>query len=232
MQSQFDPDSFSGIARLFPLPNMVMFPSVIQPLHVFEPRYRDMMADALDDDWLLAPVLLQTPNPDDYFEAPAIHPVACLGHVFQQEELPDGRYNLLLQGISRIRIVDELMTDKTYRTAEVQLLEDELISSPSLEADLRAELATRLQSWLPTHVVTESQMQQLLTSDLTLANLCDVLAFALPFDLVIKQQLLEELNVEARVHLLLSQMNNNASTPDLTKPKSGDRKFPPDFSAN
>ena len=209
-----------------------MFPSVIQPLHVFEPRYRDMMADALGDDWLLAPVLLQAPDPDDYFETPAIHSIACLGHIFQQEELPDGRYNLLLQGLSRIRIVDELMTDRTYRTAKVELLEDELISSSSLEADLREELATRLQNWLPTHVVTQSQLQQLLTSDLTLANLCDVLAFALPFDVAIKQQLLEDLNVESRVHLLLEQLNGDTSAPTPEKPGSDDRKFPPDFSVN
>src|SRR5436305_6346291 len=93
--------SFGGTARLFPLPNLVLFPAVIQPLHIFEPRYRQLMADALADDRLMALALLQPGWEDNYYESPPIFPVVCLAKIFQEEQLPDGRYNLLVQGMSR-----------------------------------------------------------------------------------------------------------------------------------
>src|SRR5690349_8612910 len=84
---------FSGTARLFPLPNLVLFPHVVQPLHIFEPRYRQMMADALEDDRLLALVLLSPGWAEDYHQAPAIEPLACLGRIVNEEKQLDGRYN-------------------------------------------------------------------------------------------------------------------------------------------
>src|SRR5206468_10763458 len=90
---------FAGRARLFPLPNMVLFPHVVQPLHVFEPRYRQMTADALAGDRLIALTLLQPGWEEEYEARPAVHPVACLGRVVADQLLPDGRYNLLVRGI-------------------------------------------------------------------------------------------------------------------------------------
>ena len=102
-----DPTSlgdFSGRARLFPLPNLVLFPSVVQPLHIFEPRYRQLMEDALKDDRLIAMALLQPGWEDDYYKNPPIYPVVCLGRVHKEERLPDGRWNLLLHGLARARV--------------------------------------------------------------------------------------------------------------------------------
>src|SRR5437588_601321 len=96
-------DDFTGTARLFPLPNLVLFPSVIQPLHIFEPRYRALMGDALADDRLMALALLRPGWEEDYHKAPTIYPVVCLGRIFQEERLADGRYNLLLHGLSPAR---------------------------------------------------------------------------------------------------------------------------------
>ena len=70
---------FAGTARLFPLPNLVLFPHVMQPLHIFEPRYREMTADALATDRLIALALLQPGWEADYDGKPAVYPVACLG---------------------------------------------------------------------------------------------------------------------------------------------------------
>src|SRR5207302_419049 len=72
---------FTGKARLFPLPNLVFFPHVMQPLHIFEPRYRQMTADALAGDRFIALVLPTAGWEKDYNDAPNIHPVACLGHI-------------------------------------------------------------------------------------------------------------------------------------------------------
>src|SRR5947209_17017865 len=89
---------FDGTARLFPLPNLVLFPQVIQPLHIFEPRYRQMTADALDDDRLIALALLQPGWEPDYGGTPPLFASACLGKIVADQCLPDGRFNLLLRG--------------------------------------------------------------------------------------------------------------------------------------
>src|SRR3954470_12159863 len=99
---------FTGAARLFPLPNLVLFPHVVQPLHVFEPRYRQMTADALAGDRLIALVLLKPGWEDEYDARPAAHPCARLGRVVADQLLPDGRYNLLVRGLARLRVRDEV----------------------------------------------------------------------------------------------------------------------------
>ena len=103
---------FGGTARLFPLPNLVLFPHVVQPLHIFEPRYRELMADALAGDRLIALALLRPGWEEDYDQQPPIHPVICLGSIHKEERLPDGRYNLLLQGVSRARVLEEVPSPK------------------------------------------------------------------------------------------------------------------------
>src|SRR5436190_8247643 len=100
MSDEFPLADFSGKARLFPLPNLVFFPRVMQPLHIFEPRYRQMTADALDDDKYIALVLPQPGWEKAYAGKPAIHSVACLGKIIADQKLDDGRFNLLLRGVS------------------------------------------------------------------------------------------------------------------------------------
>src|SRR3954453_7814780 len=118
MHDDYSPLSvFSGMARLFPLPNLVFYPQVMQPLHIFEPRYRQMTADALAGDRRIALVLPRPGWEADYAGAPAVHAVACLGTVVADHQLEDGRYNLLLRGDRRIRIEAELPHDRLYRLA-------------------------------------------------------------------------------------------------------------------
>src|SRR5437660_1133908 len=95
---------FEGTARLFPLPNLVLFPHVIQPLHIFEPRYREMMADALAGDRLVSIVLLRPGWEASYQGQPLVHEVACLGRIVADQRLEDGRFHLLLRGLARVRI--------------------------------------------------------------------------------------------------------------------------------
>src|SRR5690242_21263889 len=101
------PNSFDGSVRLFPLPNVVLFPRVMLPLHIFEPRYRQMTADALSSDRLIAMVLLRSAD-GQYEERPALHPVACLGKIVADQRLDDGRFHILLRGLSRARIASEV----------------------------------------------------------------------------------------------------------------------------
>ncbi len=224
-----DPTSlgdYSGRARLFPLPNLVLFPSVVQPLHIFEPRYRQLMEDALKDDRLIAMALLQPGWEDGYYKNPPIYPVVCLGRVHKEERLPDGRWNLLLHGLARARVETELTTDRLYRVARVRLMVEEE-ASPQTARELRGQLGRRVSRWFAAHEAALVQLEQLLQGDLTLGALCDVFGFALPIGIEVKQQLLEDADVELRARRLIAHLEENAPPP---KPPA--RPFPPDFSNN
>jgi len=92
---------------LFPLPNVVLFPRAVLPLHIFEDRYKAMTADVLAGNRLIAMALLRPGWEKDYYQTPAIEPVVCGGEIRSWEQLPDGKYNFLLQGRTRARVISE-----------------------------------------------------------------------------------------------------------------------------
>jgi Lon protease-like protein len=221
------PADFGGTVRLFPLPNLVLFPHVGQPLHIFEPRYRQLMEDALEDDRLIATVLLRPGWEEDYHKRPAIHDIICIGRILNEERLSDGRYNFILQGLARGRILEELKVPKLYRVARIELVED-VDPNPSTQTRLVQELAQRVTPFFRQHPVALQQMQQLIASQLGAGPLCDIFSFALPLPVERRQTLLDEADVETRAELLLGYLQ------DLSPPAAapGMRKFPPDFSEN
>jgi len=221
---------FDGSARLFPLPNLVLFPYVIQPLRVFEPRYRQMTADALAGDRLIALVLLRPGWDEDYEGRPAVHPVGCLGKVVAEQPLDGGRYNLLLRGLRRVRLLHEVPTDRAYRTARVELLNDAGTVAADAAAALRANMAEQLPRWLPPGAGVMDQFRKLLESDLSAGALCDVFSFALPLEVALKQQLLEELDVSERARRLVGMLREHAPIAEAAVEQL--RKFPPEFSPN
>jgi len=103
---------------LFPLPNLVFFPQTRMPLHIFEPRYRQMIADAVAGDMRFGIVLLRPGWEDDYFGAPPVHPWGTLTIIEQAMPLDDGRFNILVRGEVRVRIVEEVSREP-YRVARV-----------------------------------------------------------------------------------------------------------------
>jgi Lon protease-like protein len=102
---------------------VVLFPGVFLPLHIFEPRYRDLVADVLADDKRLGMVLLQPGWEADYDGRPSIFPVGCSGAIVHSERLDDGRYNIVLRGLERVRIVSE-DHGRAYRRAVIEVLPD------------------------------------------------------------------------------------------------------------
>jgi Lon protease-like protein len=222
-------DDFSGRVRLFPLPNLVLFPHVTQPLHIFEPRYRQMLADALEGDRLIAMALLRAGWEGDYEGHPPLHAIVCVGRVLQEQRLPDGRYNLLLQGLRRARLVEEVKTDRLYRIARVELLEDEPVPSELREHVLHQQLVQKVTPFFESNPQGAEQVQRLLESDLSLGALCDIFSFALPLPIELKQQLLEELSVEARVKLFTASLGT--PTPRKKEVVRPDRRLPPDYSS-
>lgn len=111
----------SDLLPLFPLPNVVLFPNVFLPLHIFEPRYREMVADALEGDRLIGMVLLRPGWERDYEGRPPVYPIGSSGLVTHAERLADGRYNIVLRGIERFRILEEDRC-RSYRRAVVEPL--------------------------------------------------------------------------------------------------------------
>src|SRR5262245_42174845 len=193
---------FNGVARLFPLPGLVLFPHAVQPLHIFEPRYRQLAADSLAGDRLIAPVLLRPGWEETYDESPAVHPVACLGRIVMDQLLPDGRYNLVLRGLARVRMLAEAPTDKSYRLARVEVLCDEVPDDVDVLMALRTALSDLILPRVTAGPVRD-QLRGLFKGELPLGPLCDVLAFALPLPPEGKQELLEILSVTDRARQLM-----------------------------
>jgi ATP-dependent Lon protease len=226
----FSFQDFSGKVRLFPLPNLVLFPHVIQPLRVFEPRYRRLLEDALAGDRLMAMAVLAQGWEKDYEGRPPICPAACLARVATHHRLDDGTYNLLVLGLRRVRLVRELEPSRPYREAEVELCEDVY---PPEEACRRTPLTTRLRKALlrvlPMLPEAHEQMDQLLATDLELGVLTDVVSYMLDVDIAAKQVLLGETNVYRRAELLLAHLE---APPGAARRMCPAAVFPPRFSAN
>ena len=108
---------------IFPLPNVVLFPHVFLPLHIFEPRYREMVADAIGGDRVIGMVLLRDGWRRHAGPNPPIFPIGCAGRITHVAPLPDGRYNIVLRGIERFRVQDEDHS-RSYRIARVDALPD------------------------------------------------------------------------------------------------------------
>src|SRR4051812_45994789 len=111
----------SDLLPLFPLPNVVLFPNVFLPLHVFEPRYREMIADQLADDRVIGMALLKPGWQSNYEGRPPVFPIGCSGVITHVERLSDGRYNIVLRGLERFRIIEE-DHERSYRRATIEPL--------------------------------------------------------------------------------------------------------------
>jgi len=92
---------------IFPLPNVVLFPNVFLPLHIFEPRYRAMVKDALASDRIIGMVLLRPGFEPNYAGRPPVYPIGCAGLITHSEPLPDGRFNIVLRGLEKFRVTAE-----------------------------------------------------------------------------------------------------------------------------
>ena len=200
----FSSAEFSGTVRLFPLPNLVLFPHVMQPLHIFEPRYREMFEAALIDDRLIA---MATPAPGweaAYEGRPAIQPVGCLGRIVVHHRLENGSYNVLLSGLRRVKILRELPPLRNYREAEVKVLDD-IYPSGDDEATrrFRDELRNTFLARMPHLVKSHEQLEPLLAGEESLGVLTDIIAYMLDMPLESKLALLAEPEAHARARKLM-----------------------------
>ena len=188
----------SELLPLFPLPSVVLFPGVFLPLHIFESRYREMVADALETDRLIGIVLLQEQEDDADAGAPPIFAVGCTGLITHCEPLDDGRYNIILRGIDRFRVVREDHT-RAYRRAVIETLPE-----PALTGDDRTRLSayrSRVEALLAPAPDAGGLIPRA-ASAMNDDDLINVLSQYPGFDPVEKQALLETTGVMARAAAL------------------------------
>ena len=121
------------LVPLFPLPGTALFPGMPLPLHVFEPRYRSMVEDARAGGRVIGMVLLKPGWEDRYLGRPEVYPVGCAGHLQACEALPDGRFNIVLSGLARFRILEE-RHGRPYRLARVAELPEDAAGADELKA--------------------------------------------------------------------------------------------------
>lgn len=218
------PSSFQGHVRLFPLPNLVMFPHNVLPLHIFESRYREMLEDAARGDQLITMATLKPGFEPEYYSRPPVSPAVCIGRVTAYEENQQGTYNLRLVGLKRANIQDEIEPVRSFRRATVGLLEDRCDRADETHAArFGRELVDRIRHNFPS---AEELVEAFSRRNISLAALTDILAFHLQLDIGLKLQLLGEVNVSTRAKLLL------ANLPTERPAQSTKNPFPPKFSAN
>jgi Lon protease-like protein len=199
---------------VFPLPRVVLFPHALLELHIFEERYRAMTRDVLAGSRFLA-VSLIAPG-DESEEKPAVQRIAGVGEIMMAHELADGRFNLVVRGRARIRIDEELATNRPYREIAATMLPDLPIPDRDelrdAEQSLRA-LIGQLADGIPEG---GEILRQVAAAQETPTELVDVIAAALIDDPSVRQRLLENREVMRRIERVSSEvvaMNARISPP-------------------
>jgi uncharacterized protein len=211
------PDDLTRIA-LFPLSNVVLFPRVKTPLHIFEPRYRALMRDVLDSDRRIGMAVVRPEHQADMAGDPPLFPVGCCGEITEFHRRPDGRYDLVLLGTSRFRILEEeaRTQGRLYRVARVQPLDE---AFPESERDrvsrLRASVVENV-AWLARRTESEgARFEPSLFAAIDDATFVNVLANAIAFPTEEKQALLEADSVPERYARLASALSFRRAELDM-----------------
>jgi uncharacterized protein len=193
----------SDLLPIFPLPNVVLFPNVFLPLHIFEARYREMVRDALKSDRLIGMVLLRPGWQRDYEGRPPVYPIGCSGVITHADKLPDGRYNIVLRGVQRFRILDE--DDRlSYRRARIEQLPESTCCAEDATA-IRRQRA-KLDSLLAPTVerpFADIAGDPKIPAAMGDEDLVNALAQYLDLDPLEKQALLEQRSLRSRAESLV-----------------------------
>ena len=207
-----------GIIPLFPLPSTVFYPGTPLPLHIFEPRYRQMTFDALEGKRKIGMVLLKPDWEATYFDRPEIFSIGCVGSIEKEIRHPDGKYNFTLVGLHRFRIKKE-MDGKPYRCAEVDLLEEqneqEIGEEPNATRDSLVERYREFISLVPESSSLKQEPDWNLGDQLS--QFVDRFAYRLDLSLEQKQTFLEEQDVIHRAEFLHSFLKMKIDLVHLSK---------------
>lgn len=206
MKNPDQPRTSLKTISLFPLPNSVFYPGTVLPLHIFEDRYRQMVGDAIESGQWIGMTLLQPGYEDAYYDCPDVVPVGCAGSLDQWIKHDDGKYDIVLHGQSRFRIIREL-GDTPYRQAEVELLNNVNDQTIDPSADLYRQLIGKFHAFTSQLPLDNAQKVEMDIKDCrTLGEMVDRVAYFFDRPLDDRQRFLEELDVMKRyqqVHELI-----------------------------
>jgi hypothetical protein len=193
---------------LFPLPNVVLFPNVFLPLHIFEPRYRDMVADALNSDRIIGMTLLRPGYEADYEGRPAIYDVGCAGVITHSQPLADGRYDIVLRGMEKFRVTSEDRS-RSYRIGHVEPIVETV---PTDEVQPLRHQRQRLEAVLAA-AIERVRSEPRFPPSVPDEDLVNALAQYLELDVVERQALLECPGVLARCRALIDLLEMKFHAP-------------------
>lgn len=205
------------ILPLFPLTGSLLLPGGLLPLHIFEPRYCNLVQDAMDEHGMMGIIQPEVADPEDNqgsgIDAPALYSIGCAGTIDQVQELPQGRYLIILKGVRRFRLEDELALERGYRRARVSYGEFR-VDDLDLMADVEARpLLDALERFGSSQGLALDMDKLEQVSGLVLMN---GLAMNLPFAPAEKQALLEADDVRLRHQLLLDLLEMGFTHDNLT----------------
>ncbi|QDT11509.1 LON peptidase substrate-binding domain-containing protein [Planctomycetes bacterium K23_9] len=235
------PDDFDGRVRLFPLPETVLFPHAMQPLHIFEPRYCEMLADSLAGDQLIAMTTL-TGGPTSIVDnQPPIASTVCIGKIISHVETDEQRHNILLVGSRRAKIIRELDTGRPFRMAEVDVQDDVYPPSGSeFRVALKSSLLETFGGIIPQSNTVQQNLCELMAGQMGLGPITDIIGYTLPFGIEQKLDLLAQPDVDQRAQTLIKLLKSgdiklhsvSAEEQSLENVSEGEKRFPPPFSLN
>jgi len=192
---------------LFPLPDIVLFPAMRLPLHVFEPRYRRMVADALAGDRVIAVPRLKPGFADDYYSSPAIFDVCGVGRITRHRVLADGRYDIVVEGVARARLEEE-PSEKPYRIAYARRLDETFGADAVTVTALKHEVWHLVRQLLPYLPEPDEKLESMSPNSSSVGESADALASVLVSDPDLRQQLLEELDPAERLARLIPRLHD------------------------
>lgn len=181
---------------IFPLPGALLFPGMHLPLHIFEPRYRAMVNDSLARDRRIAMI-----QPKGGGEKPPLFEIGCVGRIADVEAMEDGRFNVVLEGLSRFRILRELEVTTLFRQVEAELIAEPVDEVLSMGARAALELESRRFAEVQGYAVDWEAVARLDDQ-----NLVNGIAQIAPFDPAAKQALLEAATIADRAELIIQLM--------------------------
>jgi Lon protease-like protein len=206
------------IIPLFPLPSTVFYPGTPLPLHIFEPRYRQMTSDALESERKIGMVLLKPNWEDSYFDRPEIFSVGCVGRIEDEISHPDGKYDFTLIGLYRFRVLREV-DGKPYRRAEIDLLEEqndqEIDEQPNETRDSLIDRYSEFISMVPDNNSLKKELDW--DPGNKLSQFVDRFAYRLDLSLEEKQTFLKEQDVLRRAEFLHSFLKTKIDLVRLSK---------------
>jgi len=191
----------SPALKVFPLPQVVLFPGTALPLHVFEPRYRALVHDCLATDQVMALVQIRPGFEDQAPGRPPVQEMGCAGLIVASEELEGGKFNIVLQGVVRVRLLEELPSRNPYREVRVEVVED--APYRGMAEELLQQAVLEVSHRLPPEAA--GGLVQLAVQNRGGA-LADVLGAALVLDPERRQHILAERNVQFRLQMVLSEV--------------------------